>query len=261
MRVWVQVAVLLLAAQLRWAWPQPAASPRGPALLPKQPRAVCDGGCYGYSPTTRLWVCATEAVGSGEVGDVTHRCAIELRRDSLALGRLLVYKGTNWRTEAPPGSALPLTTVAALVPPDMSPLLTLELPLGKDVTLPNSGHMLRLRPQASEPSGRKRRNALPVQVVLRCKSSCSAASPRPMQADNGKNAVPTEAQPTEIVVHEGTGDCGLTEQYQIQLSPYSTQIALIDRRSYGCVDYHVDEKQVHIVDVQRLCRTGEDSPK
>ena len=74
-------------------------------------------------------------------------------------------------------------------------------------------------------------------------------------------AWPTEAQPTEIVVHEGTDDCGLTEQYQIQLSPYSTQIALIDRRSYGCVDYHVDEKQVHIVDVQRLCRTGEDSQK
>jgi len=256
------MTVLVLATAVRGATADPTPSLSGRAVLPAQPRTVCDGGCYGYSPATRLWICATEQVGSGMVMDGAHRCSLELRRDSLLLGRVLVYKRASWRTEEPPGSALPLWTAVAVVPPDLSPLQTIDLLPDKDVTLPNSGHTLRLRTRQSDPSSGRRRRVLPAQVLLRCKPVRPAADPPlPGRASDGGTATPVEAPFTEIVVHEGNEDCGLTEQYQLQLSPHTTQLALIDRRGYGCVDYHFDEKHAHIVDVQQLCRTGEVDPK
>lgn len=262
MRAWARMTVLVLATAVRGATAEPTPSPSGRALLPGQPRAVCDGGCYGYSPATRLWICATEQVGSGMVMDGAHRCSLDFLRDSLLLGRMLVYKGTDWRTEGPPGSALPLPSAAAVVPPDLRPLQTVDLLPDKDVTLPQSGHTLRLRTRQSDASNGRRRRVLPAQVLLLCKPVPLAVEhPLPGRGSDGGSATRVEAPPTEIVVYEGYEDCGLTEQYQLQLSPHTTQIALIDRRGYGCVDYHFDEKHAHIVDVQQLCRTGEVAPK
>lgn len=259
MRVLALVAISVLTTSLRLAGAQqPTSSPSSRALLPRQARDVCDGGCYGYSPATRLWICATEYRGLGMVEDPAHRCSIELRRDNLVLGKLLVFAPTDLHEASSPGSVLPLATALAVVPPDLSPLRTIDLQTDKDVLLPNSEHTLRLRTQPGKASSRRKRGALPTQVVLLCKrSGQDPAAPLSVPGSGGQVATWADAQRTEIIVRESHEDCGLQEQYQIQFGPDPAQIVLIEKRRYGCVDYEFSEKGAHMIDAKRLCQASE----
>jgi hypothetical protein len=227
--------------------------------LPASGKDVCQAGCIGYSPSTRIWLCGIEESAHGMVGAGGTRCALQLLRGTTRIADLTVYAASDSGMDL--AESIPLDRVSALLPDDLAPTTTLALRPRVEIKVPGTKHVIRVDTDdmMATKKARKATHGEHAVVTILCNTQPKEED-RSVQGLGGKRLTP--GPPKAVVVRRWPGDeCALHTDYQLQLGPEPSQVILLEQADWGCVDFDVLRRNVHPVDVAAVCQAPPFKPQ
>ena len=224
----------------------------------------------GYSPSTGIWLCGTEESASGMVsGQTGTRCALKLLRGTAQMADLTVYVESDDGREIADLS-LPLDRVSALLPDDLVSTTTLELRAGVTIKIPHVRHSIRVD-NIDEATLTSLKRSAPKATRMEMATVTVLCNTNPKAGDDtsignvgplgGKRRKPGGA-PKSVVIHRWPDyRCGFRADYQLQLSPEPSQVALVEEVNWGCIDYGFDRRTAYPIDLADVCQDPPFEPR
>jgi len=229
----------------------PTGAQAGKFHLPARAKDVCQAGCIGYSPSTDTWVCGIEASSSGPMSVGGTHCSLQLLRGTARLAELTVYSASDSGMELADES-LPIDRVSPLLPGDLASTTTLALPASAAIQIPGGKHSIRVDTDDARSNKKAKRGEL-AGVTILCNTKPKEGAGTEGLALGGSRLKPRPSK--AVVIRRWPGyECGLHIEYQLQLSSEPSQVVLLERADWGCVDFGVVRSSAFPVDLASVCQ-------